>query len=61
VGELFTGIAGTTGTPQIKIVNTNDLKVTAQVPENYAGRVKVGSNVKITLLDLNKTLDVKFR
>ncbi|MGC8750359.1 efflux RND transporter periplasmic adaptor subunit [Hydrotalea sp.] len=55
VGELFTGFSGTT--PQIKIVNTSDLKVTTQVPENYLGKVMVGSPVKITLPDINKSID----
>ncbi|MBY0347225.1 MAG: efflux RND transporter periplasmic adaptor subunit [Hydrotalea flava] len=55
VGELFTGFSGTS--PQIKIVNTNNLKVTTQVPENYLGKVIVGSPVKITLPDINKTID----
>jgi membrane fusion protein (multidrug efflux system) len=51
VGELFGG-AG-----QIKIVNTSNLKITTQVPENYAGKVHVGSHVKVTLPDINKTID----
>jgi RND family efflux transporter MFP subunit len=52
VGEIFMG-AG-----QIKLINTSDLKVTAQVPENYLEKVKVGTHVKVTLPDLNKTVDV---
>ncbi|WP_298297018.1 efflux RND transporter periplasmic adaptor subunit [Hydrotalea sp.] len=55
VGELFTGFSGTS--PQIKIVNTNNLKVTTQVPENYLGKVVVGSPVKIILPDISKTID----
>jgi RND family efflux transporter MFP subunit len=55
VGETFAGIAGTS--PQIKIVNTADLKVTTQVPENYLGKVTVGTKVRITLPDINRTLD----
>ncbi len=51
VGELFAG-AG-----QIKIVNTSKLKVTAQVPENYLDRVQKGSLLKITLPDVDKTID----
>jgi RND family efflux transporter MFP subunit len=51
VGEFFTGQG------QIKIVNTSNLKITTQVPENYAGRVHVGSHVKVTLPDINKTID----
>lgn len=55
VGELFTGV--TAAGPQIKIVNTHDMKVTAQIPENYLGKVNVGSRVKITLPDINKKID----
>lgn len=53
VGELFMGVG------QIKIVNTSNLKVTTQIPENYIDRVKVGSNVKISLPDINKTIDAR--
>ncbi len=51
VGEFFNG-AG-----QIKIVNTNDLKITTQIPENYLGKVKVGTHIKVTLPDINKSID----
>ncbi len=54
VGEIFNGIAGVT--PQIKLVSTAGLKVITQVPENYAGKIKVGSKVIIRFPDLNKTL-----
>jgi len=54
VGETFTGFAGTQ--PQIKIVNTSALKVVTRVPENYAGKVKVGSKANVILPDINKTL-----
>jgi len=57
IGEIFTGVAG--ASPQIKIVNTSNLKVTTQVPENYLGKVKVGTPVKITLPDVNKYMDAK--
>ncbi len=50
-GELFAG-AG-----QIKIVNNTNLKVVTQIPENYLGKVNVGSHIKVTLPDQNKTLD----
>jgi membrane fusion protein (multidrug efflux system) len=54
LGELFTG------NNQIQIVNTTDLKAVAQVPENYLGQVKVGSNVKVVIPELNnKTIDTK--
>ena len=55
IGEFFTGM--TAAGPQIKIVNTHDLKVTAQIPEHYLEKVKVGSHILITLPDVNKTVD----
>ena len=54
VGELFQG------GPQIRIVNTNDLKIVAQVPENYLDRVGVGSKMLVNFPDLgNKTFTTK--
>lgn len=51
VGETFSPqTAAMTG---IRIVNTNDLKVVAAVPEHYLGRVGVGSNLLITLPEQN--------
>jgi RND family efflux transporter MFP subunit len=51
VGEAFVGTSA--AGPQIRIVNTNDLKVTAEVPENYLGRVQVGSQLEIILPEEN--------
>ncbi|MBS1947405.1 MAG: efflux RND transporter periplasmic adaptor subunit [Bacteroidetes bacterium] len=60
LGEGFTGAVPGTSTPQIRIVNTDNLKATAQVPEFYLDKVKVGSTVKVTLPEINnKTLDLK--
>ena len=54
VGEFFQG------GPQIRIVNTNDLKIIAQVPENYLDRVGVGSKVLVNFPDLgNKIIATK--
>jgi membrane fusion protein, multidrug efflux system len=53
VGELFMGPG------QIKIVNTTKLKLTAQVPENYAGKVKVGTELTLTFPDIQKTISNK--
>ncbi|MFI5194439.1 MAG: efflux RND transporter periplasmic adaptor subunit [Chitinophagales bacterium] len=54
LGEFFNG------NNQIKIVNTSDLKAVAQVPENYLSKVKVGSNVKVIIPELNnKTIQTK--
>jgi RND family efflux transporter MFP subunit len=35
------------GTPIVQIVNSNTLKIVAQVPENFLGKVKVGDAVEI--------------
>ena len=55
VGETFTG------SPMngIRIVNSNNLKVLAQVPENYLDKVKVGSPVIVTLPDIGKSITTK--
>jgi membrane fusion protein (multidrug efflux system) len=54
IGEIFSGVN------QITIVNTQNLKAVAQVPEYYLSKVKVGTDVKVTLPELNnKTLNVK--
>jgi membrane fusion protein, multidrug efflux system len=57
VGEYFQGVSG--NAPQIVIVNTSTLKAVAQVPENYASKVKVGTPVLVVLPDINKTFNVK--
>lgn len=51
VGETFS--AASASQRGIAIVNSNDLKVVTDVPENYQGRVNVGSNLLITLPELN--------
>ena len=53
VGETFTG-APNSG---IKIVNTSSLKVVSNIPENYAGSVKTGTQVEVNIVDANR----KFR
>lgn len=54
VGEFFQG------GPQIRIVNTSDLKIVAQVPENYLERVGVGSPVLVNFPESsNKTITTK--
>lgn len=47
VGEMFVGTSA--AGPQIRIVNTGNLKVVASVPENYLTRVKVGSKLQVVL------------
>lgn len=53
VGEMFMG------GQQIRIVNTNELKVVAQVPENYMESVNVGSPLVINFPEANKTINAK--
>ncbi len=55
VGEIFTG-AGATG-PQIKIVNTSNLKVVSNIPENYLTSVKKGTAVIVSLPDAGKNFN----
>ena len=43
--------------PQIRIVNTGRLKVVAEVPENYLGRVGQGSKLKVEFPNINKTIE----
>lgn len=52
-GEFFQG------GPQIRIVNTSELKVTAQVPENYLNKVQVGSPVELSFPDMGKSISAK--
>jgi RND family efflux transporter MFP subunit len=51
VGEMFVGT--TQAGPQIRIVNTSDMKIIASVPENYISRVAVGSKLEIVLPEQN--------
>lgn len=55
VGEFFS--------PQsvdaIRIVNNNNLKVEAKVPENYLSKIRVGTPVQIVFPDVNKTVSSK--
>ncbi len=53
VGELFTG----SPTAGIKIVNTSNLKVVTDVPENYLSRVSKGTPVIISIPEINKTFN----
>lgn len=55
VGEIFTGAPPM----DIRLVNTSSLKVTVNVPENYLDRVQVGTEVLVTLPDINKTVSAR--
>lgn len=47
------------GMPFIRVVNFENLKIKAEVPENYAGKVKKGDSVLIILPDLKDTIQTK--
>jgi membrane fusion protein, multidrug efflux system len=55
VGEVFQGFSGFG--PQIKVINTSDLKVTMTVPENHISRIGRGSKVNIYIPDLKKEVE----
>ena len=55
VGEIFQGM--TAAGPQIKIVNTSNLKVVSNIPENYLGTVQKGTAVIVFFPDANKTIN----
>lgn len=45
------------GIPIARLVNFSKLKITAEVPESYAGRIKPGNAVKIYFPDIQKEFD----
>ncbi len=51
VGEL-----AVPGFPVARIVNLSGFKIVANVPENYAGKIKAGNDVKILFPDLKKEI-----
>ena len=53
VGELFMGPG------QIKIVNMAHLKLTTMIPENYVGKVKVGTETSLNFPDIQKIISAK--
>jgi RND family efflux transporter MFP subunit len=55
VGEMFSPMSPI---PQIRIVNTNNMKVIASVPETYLTRVHVGTKIQVVLPEQNNlTID----
>ena len=57
VGEAFIGTSA--AGPQISIVNTSDLKIITQVPENYLNKVSVGTPLEVYFPELNRTVATK--
>ncbi|WP_153799583.1 efflux RND transporter periplasmic adaptor subunit [Foetidibacter luteolus] len=57
VGETFS--PATANVMGIKLVNTGDLKLTANVPEVYLDKVNEGTSVMISLPDVNKNISAR--
>ncbi|HLG03290.1 MAG TPA: efflux RND transporter periplasmic adaptor subunit [Bacteroidia bacterium] len=57
--NLKTGELAVPGFGSISIVNTNSLKVKAEVAEGYVAKVKPGNKVTVYLPDANKTITAK--
>jgi RND family efflux transporter MFP subunit len=53
------GQAASPGATSIRIVNTDYLKVKADVPESYSGRIHQGDNVMVVVPDGNDSLMAK--
>jgi membrane fusion protein (multidrug efflux system) len=47
------------GMPAVRIVNTDDLKIQAQVSEAYVTRVKKGNKAIVTIAELKKDVEAK--
>lgn len=57
--DLKLGQAASPGTTFIRIVNTDYLKVKADVPESYSSNVKLGDKVNVVVPDANDSLQAK--
>ncbi len=57
--DLKLGQLATPGATGIRIVNTDILKVKANVPESYSGSINQGDNVKVVVPDANDSLMAK--
>jgi membrane fusion protein, multidrug efflux system len=57
--DLKLGQAASPGTTFIRIVNTESLKVKADVPESYSANIKQGDNVNVVVPDANDSLMAK--
>jgi membrane fusion protein, multidrug efflux system len=56
---IKTGQVVAPGVPLAKIVNFNKLKLKADVPESYAGKVRTGNSVVVSFPDLKKEMNSK--
>jgi len=57
--DLKLGQAASPGATGIRIVNTDILKIKADVPESYASNINQGDNVKVVIPDANDSLMAK--
>jgi len=57
--DLKLGQVAAPGSTGIRIVNADILKVKADVPESYSGRINQGDNVKVIVPDANDSLTAK--
>lgn len=57
--DLKLGQAASPGATGIRIVNADNLKVKADVPESYSSKVNQGQDVKIVVPDANDSLTTK--
>ena len=53
VGEFFSPQSAAMPNSGIRLVNNGDLKVTVMVPENYLGKISVGTALKVILPESN--------
>ncbi|HPZ87167.1 MAG TPA: efflux RND transporter periplasmic adaptor subunit [Flavihumibacter sp.] len=53
VGEFFSPQTAAMAATGIRIVNSSNLKVTVQVPENYLEKINVGTGMKVILPEAN--------
>lgn len=53
VGEFFSPQSAAMPNSGIRLVNNGDLKVTVMVPENYLGKINVGTALKVILPESN--------
>ncbi len=49
----------TPGTPIVRLVNDNSIKAVAEVPEQHLENIKVGTEAKVFIPSLNKTIEGK--
>ena len=60
VGEFFSPMSAARPESGIRIVNTGNLKVKINAPENYASRIKEGTVLEVVIPEANnKTISVK--